>query len=316
MQEVAPTVSVIIPTYNRAHVVDQAIQSVLQQTYQDFEIIIVDDASTDDTKAVVKGFVDPRIRYLHHQQNHGAPRARNSGAEIARGEYLAFLDSDDLWYPEFLERQLGLLSALPPTVGMSCCNMTQKIGESYKVVGPGMRSLTFDENLIHADGICASSFVIRKEAFQSIEGFDVQFSSFQDFDFLLRMASKYQIVSIGDALFEYRLGDDSISRNMVSKARGFGRIMSIYKHDILRLGLMHRYLFRLGQYQVLSGKLLGGWQIWAEALQYNAMDTKIWKHFLLTLGGVGLYKRVLQSHNRRIERQYTTINLDAQITGR
>lgn len=302
-----PTVSVIIPAYNRAHVVGQAIKSVLQQTYQDFEIIVVDDASTDNTHDVVKGFGDSRIHYLRHVQNYGAPRARNSGAEAAQGNYLAFLDSDDLWYPEFLERQLGLLSALPSTVGMSCCNMMQKVGDRYRVVGPGMRSLTFDENLIHADGICASSFVIRKDAFQSIEGFDVKFSSFQDFDFLLRMTSKYQIVSIGDALFEYRLGDDSISRNMASKAKGFERIISIYKHDILRLGLMHRYLFRLGQYYVLSENLATGRRCWIRALRYKILDAKIWKHFFLTLGGIGLYRRFMLFHNKRMERRQNNI---------
>lgn len=306
-----PTVSVIIPAYNRAHVIGQAIQSALQQTCQNFEIIVVDDASTDNTKEVVSGFADPRIRYLRHEQNCGAPQARNSGAESAQGNYLAFLDSDDIWYPEFLERQLGVLSALPPTVGMSCCNMMQKAADGYRVVGPGKRSLTFDDNLIHANGICASSFVIRKGAFQSIEGFDVKFSSFQDFDFLLRMALKYQIFAIDDALFEYRLGDDSISRNMVSKANGFERIISIYKNDILRLGLMHRYLFRLGQYYILSGNLETGRRYWLRALRYKVWDAKIWKHLLLTLGGVGLYKRALQSHNKRIDLQYVTTKIDA-----
>lgn len=303
-QNLIPTVSVIIPAYNRAHVIGQAIQSVLGQTRQDFEIIVIDDASIDNTEEMVRSFTDSRIRYLRHEQNYGAPQARNSGAEAAAGSFLAFLDSDDIWYPEYLERQLGLLAALPPTVGMSCCNMMQKIGDGYRVVGPGMRSLTFDENLIHADGICASSFVTRKEAFRSIGGFDVDFSSFQDFDFLLRMASKYQIAIIDEALFEYRLGNDSISRNMLSKAKGFERIISVYKNDILRLGLMHRYLFRLGQYYVLSDNLNTGRRRWFQALRYKFWDAKIWKHFLLTLGGVELYKRALQLHNRRLERQY------------
>lgn len=301
-QNLIPTVSVIIPAYNRAHVIGQAIQSVLGQTRQDFEIIVIDDASIDNTEETVRSFTDSRIRYLRHEQNYGAPQARNSGAEAAAGSFLAFLDSDDIWYPEYLERQLGLLAALPPTVGMSCCNMMQKIGDGYRVVGPGMRSLTFDENLIHADGICASSFVTRKEAFQSIAGFDVDFSSFQDFDFLLRMASKYQIAAIDEALFEYRLGNDSISRNMLSKAKGFERIISVYKNDILRLGLMHRYLFRLGQYYVLSDNLNTGRWRWFQALRYKIWDTKVWKHLLFALGGGRLYKYALQLHNRRMER--------------
>jgi len=310
-----PIVSVIIPTYNRAHVVGQAIECVLHQAFQDFEIIVVDDDSTDNTEDVVKGFGDPRIYYLRHKQNYGAPQARNSGAEIARGEYLAFLDSDDLWYPNFLEQQLTALMDLPSTVGMSCCNMMQKMGDSGKVVGPGKRSLVFDENLTHADGICCSSFFVRKVAFHEIGGFDVKFSSFQDFDFLLRMAAKYRIQTVDAVLFEYRLGDDSISRNMASKANGFERIINSYERDILRLGLMHRYLFRLGQYHILSRRLVTGWQCWMRALGYNVLDTKIWKHFFLSLGGTGLYKRALQLHNRCIERQHsklTKISLQKQ----
>lgn len=101
--EKIPTVSVVIPTYNRAHLVGRAIQSVLNQTYQDFEIIVVDDGSTDNTEEVVKSFNDPRIRYIRHDQNRGGSAARNTGIKMARGEYIAFQDSDDEWLPEKLE---------------------------------------------------------------------------------------------------------------------------------------------------------------------------------------------------------------------
>jgi glycosyltransferase involved in cell wall biosynthesis len=303
MQKLNPTVSIIIPTYNRSHVVGQAIKSVLHQTCQDFEIIVVDDASTDNTEDVVNGHNDTRIHYLRHKQNYGAPRARNTGADVARGEYLAFLDSDDVWYPKLLERQLAVLVNLPQTVGMICCGMVRKQGNSYTTLRHGTRGLTFDENLMFGNGICTSSFVIRKAAFQAVEGFDVKFSSFQDFDFLLRMSVKYQTKAIDEVLMEYRLGNDSISLNMDSKAKGFERIINIYRSDILRLGLMPQYMFRLGQYHMLSGRLVAGWQYWAQALQYDLLNTKIWMHYLLTFGGGKFYKRVLLLHQRRVERQ-------------
>ena len=308
MQKLVLTVSVIIPTHNRAHVVDRAIGSVLRQTYQNFEIIVVDDASTDSTEEVVKRFGDSRIRYLRHEQNYGAPWARNSGAKVARGEYLAFLDSDDVWYPKLLERQLAVLVSLPPAVGMICCGMIRKEGNSCRVLIPGTRGLGFDNNLIHGNGICTSSFVVRKTAFQAVEGFDVKFSSFQDFDFLLRMTAKYQVAAINEVLMEYHLGNDSISLNMDSKARGFDRIIDIYRSDILRLGLMSSYMFRLGQYHVLSGRLATGWKYWARTLRYNPLDAKTLKHYLLTLGGGGLYRRVLLLHQRRVERRDTQEN--------
>ena len=107
-----PTVSIIIPTYNRAHFLGEAIQSVLDQTYQDFEIIVIDDASTDNTEELVKSFGDERIRYIRLKENSGASSVpRNTGLRAARGEYIAFLDSDDRWFPTKLTKQMGLIAA-------------------------------------------------------------------------------------------------------------------------------------------------------------------------------------------------------------
>ncbi len=97
-----PMVSVIIPTYNRAHVLGRAIRSVLDQTYQDFELIVVDDGSSDHTGEVVATFADPRIHYLRHEKNRGAAAARNTAIKTAQGEYIASLDSHDEWLPEKL----------------------------------------------------------------------------------------------------------------------------------------------------------------------------------------------------------------------
>jgi len=100
-----PTVSVIIPTYNRAHLLDRAIRSVLDQTYQDFELIVVDDGSSDPTAEVIATFADPRIYYLRHEKNRGAAAARNTGIEASQGDYVAFLDSDCEWLPKKLLKE-------------------------------------------------------------------------------------------------------------------------------------------------------------------------------------------------------------------
>ena len=103
-----PTVSVVIPTYNRAPLIGRSIKSVLNQTYQDFEIIIVDDASTDNTKEVVSNFNDERIRYIQHEENKGEAAARNTGIKATRCDYIAPQDSDDEWIPEKLSTQIEL----------------------------------------------------------------------------------------------------------------------------------------------------------------------------------------------------------------
>ena len=107
-----PKVSVIIPTYNRAAYVKEAIDSVLGQSYEDYEIIVVDDGSSDDTNAVVKGFGDSRIRYIY-QKNKGISGARNTGIRNARAQFVALLDSDDIWFPQILELEVPILDQNP-----------------------------------------------------------------------------------------------------------------------------------------------------------------------------------------------------------
>lgn len=101
-------ISIVLPSFNRAHILPKAVESILRQTYKDFELIIVDDGSSDNTCEVVKGFNDDRIVYVH-QENAGACVARNNGIDHARGEYIAFQDSDDVWHEDKLEKQLTTL---------------------------------------------------------------------------------------------------------------------------------------------------------------------------------------------------------------
>ena len=106
-----PTVSVVIPAYNRADSLADAITSVTAQTFRDLEIIVVDDGSTDGTRTVVERLTDDRIRYVRHDVNKGANAARNTGTGEARGRYVAFQDSDDYWHPEKLQKQVDACAA-------------------------------------------------------------------------------------------------------------------------------------------------------------------------------------------------------------
>lgn len=108
--------SVIVPTYNRAHLVGRAIQSVLNQTYRDLEVIVVSDGSTDHTREAVMSFADPRIRFLESDMARGASATRNAALGICRGEYIAFID-DDEWLPRKLEKQMKAFEIAPPEVG-------------------------------------------------------------------------------------------------------------------------------------------------------------------------------------------------------
>lgn len=131
-----PLVSVIIPTYNRAHLIEATIESVRQQTYPHLEIIIVDDASKDNTEEVVKAIADPRIRYICNETNQKASITRNNGVQSATGDYIAFLDSDDLWFPSKIELQLEAIQNHPEPERVVCYTQVKNNNGETVVVMP------------------------------------------------------------------------------------------------------------------------------------------------------------------------------------
>ena len=198
-------VSVIIPTYNRAWCLAEAIDAVLAQTYSDFELIVVDDGSTDDTVAILATYAD-KIR-LFRQANQGVSAARNLGIRKARGELLAFLDSDDLWQPEKLARQVSFFDRHPEA--MIC--QTEEIWIRRGVrVNPKNRhrkpsGWIFEPSL----ALCLvspSAVMMRKELMEEMGGFDESLPACEDYDLWLRVSLRYPIHLIDDPLVVKRGG--------------------------------------------------------------------------------------------------------------
>lgn len=130
-----PLVSVVIPTYNRAHIIGRTIDSVIQQSYKNLEIIIVDDGSKDNTEEVINNIKDPRIRYIRNETNQGASITRNNGVAAANGEYVAFLDSDDVWLPKKVEWQLPSLQNHPhPDKVVGYTQVTNDLGTEVSIM--------------------------------------------------------------------------------------------------------------------------------------------------------------------------------------
>lgn len=201
-----PEVSIVMPTYNRAHLIGESIQSVLDQTFQDFELIIVDDGSSDDTEAVVKRFNDPRIRYIY-QQNKGQSGATNTGIRNARGKYIAFLDSDDLWVPELLEVEVAILDA-KPDIGLVYAkaqamdekgNPKPRIRGAYeKYPGETLKSM------LYGDFSCIQTTLVRRECFDLAGLFDETLKGRVDWDMFLRIAKHYRFAHINKILAKFR----------------------------------------------------------------------------------------------------------------
>ena len=210
-----PLVSVVIPTYNRADEVCCAIDNAFTQTYPNIELIIVDDGSTDDTQARLKAYGD-RIRVIV-QKNQGPAVARNRGAAAARGEIIAFQDSDDLWKPTKLEKQVALLQKLGPKVVCCLCNIEM-------VGGKNRKPTSFEDSLVHpqheegiwvnALEVLATRFVlfsqavaIRREVFERVGGFREDIKYDEDYDLALRLALEGPWGFIKEPLVTYIPGE-------------------------------------------------------------------------------------------------------------
>lgn len=202
-------VSVIIPTYNRAELLKRSIQSVLEQTYSDLELIIVDDGSTDDTEKVVSALNDSRIRYIK-QKNQGACVARNLGIDNARGEYIAFQDSDDVWHRNKLEVQLEAL--IKNNADVVFCKMDRiRNGKKNKFPINNFKEGFFTKDICPFT-ISTQTLLGRAEVFKD-ERFDPLMPRWQDFEILLRIVQKYSLYCIDKSLADYYIQNDSISMN-------------------------------------------------------------------------------------------------------
>lgn len=210
-----PKVSVIIPTYNYASFIVEAVESVLAQTFKDMEVIVVDDGSTDNTRDVLKRF-NGKIIYLY-QENRGAPTARNKGIRAAQGEYLGFLDADDLWMPEKLEIQVPILDQ-DPEVGLVYAN-TYNVGalrehQLLSMANKSGGSGRIFTKLLEGNFIPSPSVLVRKSCFEEVGLFDDDMGKLaaQDWDMWLRIARVYKVVYVDQVLAKYRYH----TRNMTS----------------------------------------------------------------------------------------------------
>ena len=188
-----PRVSVVIPTRNRAEWLPRAVGSVLAQTWTDFELLIVDDHSTDETPAVIARFADARIRSFRHERNFGQSKALNTGIEHARGEYVAFLDDDDEWLPAKLAAQVALLDAAPPRVGLVYCWYDKLDEASRERIGTTQLTLRGDifEHMLALHVPAATcSWLVRRSTALSVGGFDEGLQQANDVDFISRTCAR------------------------------------------------------------------------------------------------------------------------------
>ena len=215
MTSLAPFVSVIITTYNRKELVSRAAVSVLTQTYENIECIVVDDCSTDGTLDYLTQLSqqDQRIRIISHKENRHLAAARNTGIYASLGEFVAFLDDDDMWLPQKLEKQIQLMESVQHNVGLVYCWFDTYSGD--KVVGtrrPNLHGDIFDHLLLSQPLGNGSTLLVRKQVFDHVGGFDESLSRGIDGDFIRRVAINYEIEYVPEVLVHYFVDHDGHPR--------------------------------------------------------------------------------------------------------
>jgi glycosyltransferase involved in cell wall biosynthesis len=208
----SPKVSVIVPTYNRADRLERALNSIVSQTYQDFELIVVDDGSTDKTSKVMESF--PKAQYLSIKKNSGVSNARNVGLASAKGELICFLDSDDLWNEKKIQIQAQWLENNKDS---QLCYTDEIWIRNGVRVNPMNRHRKYSGDIFrHCLGLCIvspSSVMIRAKLFDEIGNFDESLPACEDYDLWLRIASKYAFHFIEEPLIiKYGGHSDQLSR--------------------------------------------------------------------------------------------------------
>lgn len=236
-------ISVIIPTYNRSHTILRSVNSVLNQTYKDIEILIIDDGSTDNTQELIKQIKDSRIRYICQQANSGVAIARNTGVNLALGEWIAFQDSDDEWFPEKLEKQISYASKHPEYNLIYCSFRNHNSdGSNFQFPHTPYRHKmegNLYTSLLEYNTIDAPTIFVKRKEFLSVGGFDSTYSSLEDWEFVIRFSKNNLIGFTPDILVNSYLLQEGISSNIAAYYDSRCRILAEYKEDIINLGLFN-----------------------------------------------------------------------------
>lgn len=313
-----PIVSVIIPTFNRSNLLIAAINSVINQTFSDFELIVIDDASADNTKKKVASINDKRIKYLSHSKNSGVCAARNTGLKAAQGQYIAFLDSDDEWLPNKLEKQLALFKNSPENVGViySWLQVINEQGHIIRIRKPDIRG-DVNESLIYNNIIgTPSTVMIRAICFEPHLMFDKSLRCCEDWDLWLQISKNYKFEVISEPLALYRdhHEDKRGSTNHATVVEGHLAFIHKNHQDIeaiyrkpsnLDTKLKSLYLFQIGRRLICHGQeiaqvnaIKSGRKYLYLAASAQSSNIYLWIHYLAACCGGVFYTSSIQVENR------------------
>jgi glycosyltransferase involved in cell wall biosynthesis len=305
----APKVSVVIPAYNSGRFLGEAIQSVLDQTFGDFELIVVDDGSTDNTRDVVRSFTDPRIEYIY-QKNRGSSAAYNRGIHASGGEYIAFLDSDDIWFPQNLELKVKMLDS-NPGIALVCSDTYLFDDQTGNILGRYWHDHAqfkswFDPRkaaqnplrymLSRGTFIIETITMVRREVFNEVGDYDESLRSHEDWDVWCRVTQRFAIETIDMPLSMNRRHDTNLSGNSEqmyeSEQMALNKALHSYSLEPDEVALVKRRLARLhflyGSRSVVDGEIALGRKRLLTSIRIDPWHIEPYFHLVKSLLGYRL----------------------------
>lgn len=230
-----PKISVIMPAYNAEKYIGEAIDSILSQTFEDFEFIILNDCSKDRTEEIILSYGDPRIVYLKNEQNLGVAATLNKGLANAKGEYIARMDADDISLPERFEKQVTYLDANDDIAvlgtNLECFNEYGTISTGWSVSEPEQMKV----DMFFSCGLAHPSVMMRTDVIRSLGGYDLAFNGLEDYELWCRVLENHKITTLPDILLRYRIHGSQVTQNPSPRHRE--QMRALKTRQIRQLGL-------------------------------------------------------------------------------
>ncbi len=304
-QKTEPLVSIVLPTWNRAGLIERAVQGVLQQTYQNFELLLVDDGSTDNTQSVVEHILaenpDPRVLYIRLPQHLGGAQARNIALRQAHGEFIASQDDDDEWDPTFLEKQVTRLASLPLEYGMSYTSYWRMLSSGKKILMPPASALP-KEGRIYGGDIMKKNYnpyqaaLIRKSVLDDVGLVNENMNSLYDWEMWLRIAKKYMVAHVDEPLLTWNNTPGSNSNDPKKiwwriDARKI--ILDEFGDDIKTFGYFTDHCSALADLLVSAEDMPQARSYLWQGIRYKPSALKLWFKLLSTYFGKTRYQKIL-----------------------
>ena len=230
-----PKISVVMPAYNAEKYIAQAIDSILGQSYRDFEFLILNDCSTDGTEAIISAYNDPRIVYLKNDKNMGVAATLNKGFAAARGEYIARMDADDISLPERFSLQVAFLDAHPEVTVLGThveCFSTEGSGPLVQYMGSSAQ-LRID--LLFSSALAHPSVMLRRQPILALGGYDSHFEGMEDYELWCRVAEKSDLAVLPQVLLRYRIHPSQVTQQPSERKRQAARTLKM--RQLTQLGI-------------------------------------------------------------------------------